>query len=216
MSRRYSFSNAAIEGMIRASGDDRWTLDIPNAEIARAFPLRGEDGMLLVTPARESAKGRGQPVFDAYHPELPTCGGSILAPCLLSFKVSKEGRNPRNAVLTTGKGDRHLDGVLRAVREEGTEIPLICYNYVESEDQWYRCEIDAARVIREHEATEATGKRGIPLVLSKARRPSGKDEFGNDKFITYTSLRVNIGPCIELGYTEGWVKVDAPTMPAGF
>jgi len=210
MSRRYSFSNDAIRTMSEEAVG--WTVDIPHSAIVGAFPVRGDDGLLLVTPAKESAKGRGQPVFDAYHPALPTADGSCLAPCLISFKVSQENRNPRNAVLTTGKGDRHIVGILRAIREYGTEVPVVCYNHIDG-DGWYRCVIDAGRLLRENTPVEASGKRGQIAVLSKASRPSGRDEMGNPRRIVYTSLRVNIGPATAAGYCTGWERVEAPVLP---
>jgi hypothetical protein len=203
---------------------DGWTMDIDNARIVGAFPVRGDDGMLMVTPAKESKKGRGQPVFDVYHPGLPCEKTGLIVPVLISLKITRSGidskdqRKPRNAVITTGDPTRHLIGVLRAVREMATDLPLICLHYSEREDQWYQLQIDAARILRAHRLDFEEGDHGDrtehkALTSSTATRKSGHDDFGASRYIDYTSIRINIAPAIKAGYTRGWVKVAAPTLP---
>jgi hypothetical protein len=214
--RRYSFSNETIDSMIASSGDSRWTRDIPFAEITGTLNARDERG-LMVVPAEESIGGRGAPVFDLYHPEM--AGRALFAPYLLSLKVSDENRNPRNIVLTTGKGDRHIVGVLKSA-QDGASIPVLAFNFIREENQWYRCFIQADTVLRNHVPVEADGKHGNVLTLSNAPRKSGHIEGckcrageGPCKTIVYRSLRLNVSPCVSLGYTRGWEKVDSPVLP---
>jgi hypothetical protein len=221
---RHGFSNVQLDSMIARSGNDGFTRQIPDGEIARVFPYYiGPEGQIeivsaedragggwnrCVVPAKESEAGRGQPVFDLFHPGMPVAGvAGVLMAMLWSFKITKEkGRNPRNAPVTTGTGDRHILGVVAAAGN-GTEIPMINLNYHADKDQWYQLVINVADVLRKHEPVPATGARGVPLTLSVKRQKSG------GRYLTYRSLRCNFAPCTKLGFTEGWVPVDVPKLP---
>ena len=222
MSKRHAFSNAYLDEMIRVSGDPRFTRNLPDGEIARAFPhYVNADGEVFVSrpgdsteglrrcviPARESNAGRGQPVFDLYHPEMLVHGvAGLTMPALWSFKISQEDRNPRNAPVTTGKAE-HLLGVVAACRG-GTEVPMICLNYNATDDQWFQLEVNVAEVCRRFEPMAATGAHGQPLVLSVKRALSG------GRYKVYHTLRVNFAPLVKLGLTEGWMPVDTPAVPS--
>ncbi len=134
--------------------------------------------MPLVTPAMESDRGRGAPVFDVWN----SADGR-----LLSYKISNEARNPRNLVVTTGTLNKrvevearewnvyttdengkpvmtdekveipasveilpgHIAGVIRGIRG-GAVLPMVGYNQTK-DGQWYRVEIDVAEVLRKHD-----------------------------------------------------------------
>lgn len=216
MSRRFAFSNRILDAMIARSPIGGFTRDVPDAALVDAFPARDDHG-LLVTPASESDAGRGKPYADAYHAGLPVKGcPGIVAPWLASYKITSEDRNPRNAVLTTGTGplgggvkghNRHIRGILDGLLNGTATIPVICLNYIKDQDQWFKLEINPARVIADHGVQEATGKRGVPAVFTTKRVKSG------GRYLAYTSLRVNFAPCVKLGYTDGWQPIDAPTLP---
>lgn len=220
MSKRYGFSNKALDAMIKAAVPG-FTRQIPESVIEAAFPFGvntagywgiGPEYARVNRHAKESDAGRGIIVFDVYHPGLPIVGvPNLLQSLLLSFKISREARNPRNAVVTSGKGERHIEGVIRAARN-GTAIPMVCLNYIEEEDQWYRMDIDVAKILRDRDPETATGKHGVPLTLS-VKRVQYPPRSGRYPY-SYRSLRVNIAPATELGYTEGWVSVDgSPALP---
>lgn len=228
MSYRRGFSNQTLDTILAGSP---WSRQIPFAVQVAAFPIRDpESGMPLVTPAEESDKGRGNPVFDAYCPSLSIEPGSGYgAPILLQSKIDKqEKQNPRNIALTAGSSryvtdletgevtytnrDRHIEGVIRAVREHGTQILVVGFNL--KGDQWYRLVLRADAVLRDHDAVLSDGKHGRPVTLSKK---VNKYQSGPNKgkvYAIYRVLRLNIAPLIRLGYTEGWVPVNEPSMPA--
>lgn len=222
MSKRYGFSNAQLDAMIAASGDARFTRNIPDGEIARAFPHHiGPNGVVsaapdlaqggwsrMVVPARESQAGRGAPVFDLFHPAMPVAGAvGVVMPTLWSFKITKEAdRNPRNAPVTSGKANKHIVGVVEAALA-GTEIPMINLNYRADEDQWYMLTVNVSEVLRKHAPVEASGGRGNPMTLSVKRVKSG------GRYLYYRTLRLNFAPCVKLGFTEGWVPVGTPVLP---
>lgn len=184
--RRVSFSNQTIDAMITGT---YWTREIPLGVLRRLMPE--------VTPAFDSLAGRGAPVFDLFH---------RLDERLLSLKVSREKRNPRNVVLTTGTED-HLQALYRAIRRGDLEtLPVLCFNY--KGGQWYQVEFDAVSVLRQHPPVKATGRRGIPVTVSTTPRACGKDDQGRPKTKLYYPLRVNFVPS---GFV--WEPVDRPTLP---
>ena len=219
MSKRYAFSNGVLDAMIKRAALEGFTRDVPDKVTTEAFPARDDKG-LFVTPASESDAGRGKPYIDIHNAEVPISGcGGMTAPWTASYKISKEGRNPRNAVLTTGTGplgggvqghNRHMAGIIDGL-EKGTasHIPLILLNYNEAEDRWYQCVFpNPAAVVMGHPPVPASGKRGVPAVYSVKRVKSG------GRYLEYTALRFNIKPCVKHGYTKGWEALDgAPTLP---
>jgi hypothetical protein len=228
MSYRRADSNATLAQIIEGTG---WIQNIPFAVQLAALPVRDpESGLPLVTPAEESEKGRGNPVFDAFHPSLPVEPGSEYgAPILLQSKIDRQKRNPRNIMLTSGTSrwdtdlvtgevtytdrDRHIEGVIRAVREHNTPILVVNFNYNADEDQWYRLVVRADAILRDYTPQIADGKHGKLATLAKR---SNKYQSGPNKgqvYAIYRTLRLNIAPMIKAGYTEGWIKVDGPSMP---
>lgn len=215
MSRRFAFSNRVLDGMISRAVTG-FTRDVPDSVLVEAFPARDDRG-LLVTPASESNAGRGKPYADVYHAGLPVDGCSgVTLPWLGSYKITAEERNPRNAVLTTGTGpegggvhghDRHIRGILDGLVNGTANIPVICLNYIEVQDQWFQLWINPSHVILNHGIQVASGQRGVPAVFTTKRVRSG------GRYLSYTSLRVNFAPCIKLGYTRGWEPVDSPELP---
>lgn len=233
MSFRRAKSNATLDRMIteaRRQGFP-WARFIPFAVQLAAFPLRDpESSMPLVTPAKESDKGRGNPVLDAYCPSLPVEKGSdFCAPCLLQSKIDNGKKNPANISLTSGTSryetdtetgvvtytnrDRHIEGVIRACRELGTEIPVVSFNYNPEEEQWYRLVVRADAVLRDHDAVIADGKHGRLVTLTKKVNKYTSGPNKGQVYAIYRVIRLNIAPMIKAGYTKGWEKVEAPTMP---
>lgn len=228
MSFRRGLSNLTLDTIIPGSG---FTRRIPFAVQLAAFPIRDPaSGLPLVTPAEESDMGRGNPVLDAYGEAIPVEPGSdYLAPMLLQSKIDRQKKNPRNVMLTCGTSryetdietgevtysdrDRHIEGVIRSVRELGTEIPVVGFNFNPDEERWYRLVVRADAVLREHDAVIADGKRGRLITLSKKVNKYQSGPYKGDVYAIYRCIRLNIAPMIKAGYTLGWEPVDAPSMP---
>lgn len=228
MSLRRAHSNATLDSIIAGSP---WSRNIPFSVQVAAFPLRDPlTGLPLVTPAEESDKGRGNPVLDAYCGALPVeRDGEYRAPALIQSKIDKQEKNPRNVMLTCGTSryetdietgevtytdrDRHIEGVIRATRETGTQILVVGLNFNPVEEQWYRLVVRADAVLRENDAVIADGKHGRLITLSKKINKYQSGPNKGQVYAIYRVLRLNIAPMIKAGYTDGWVPVDAPSMP---
>jgi hypothetical protein len=228
MTHRRDHSNATLDDIIKGTS---WNRSIPFAVQLSAFPLRDPlTDLPLVTPAEESDKGRGNPVLDAWCKSLPVEKGSTYkAPALLQSKIDKQKKNPRNVMLTCGTSryltdletgevtygdrDRHIEGVIRAVREKGTEILVVGFNFNPETEQWYRLVVRADAVLRENDAVIADGKHGRLVTLSKKINKYQSGPNKGQVYAIYRVIRLNVAPMIKAGYTRGWVPVDAPTMP---
>lgn len=215
MSRRYSLSNAALDNAIQGTS---WTREVPFKFLRSSLPD--------LTPARESDRGRGAPVYDLYgHLDGTEIG--------VSFKVSAEDRNPRNLPVTTGKPE-HIAGLYSAVKG-GTMIPLWGYNFNKTTGSWTEVKLMACEVLKKEEVwlsesfhkhpdlrdslIEAlraegvivkvkNGRKSVPVSVSLARRQSGRNPDGSPAHRFYMTLRVNLAP---LGV--GWSPSEGPSVP---
>ncbi len=215
---RASFSNQTIDAMI-ADVKSGWTRNIPFAVLTQTLNATDDQG-LMVKPAKDSEAGRGSPVFDLYHPDLPHLSGACTEEIAVSLKISKEERLPRSIPLTCGT-DRHVEGVYLSVRNNKYPIPLYVFNF--DGMIWQRIVLDAAKIFREN-LPENKGKTAFAnrvergeffreqggsnvVTLSEAKRPGS-----GGKVYTYTYLRINIKPAIAMGYGQ-WHRVERPSLP---
>ena len=182
MSSRYQFSNLVIDRLVK---DTPWTRDIPFSVLKAAMPEN-------VTPATESDRGRGAPVFDLWNKDTYQ---------LLSLKVAREERSPRNCVLTTGKAE-HIAGVLDAVNA-GLAIPTLVIHWNPEGRAWYQLDFDAGAILRMCPPEEPGQGRGHPVTYSNSWRPSGGER------ILYRGIRLNFLP-LGLKFRE----VRFPQLPA--
>lgn len=197
---RHSFTNQVIDTAIYGCPDQRWTRDIPFAALHAAFPkVQG------VTPAIESDKGRGAPVFDLYNPELPD--GNCLAPYLLSMKVSKEERHPRVFKITTGT-DSHVEGVLDAI-ESGLHIPVLAWNL--SGGKWYQLALRFDLMVMDYPPEGVDGAETYKILPCVRQYKRGGNVI---RAYEYATISVSVKTAIDLGYTQGWVPCDGfPKLP---
>lgn len=239
MSTRVELTNAAIDAALAATGDDSiWTRDVPNGFVSRVFPDRmtkggqlSDSGRLLVTPAKESNRGRGQVFFDVYADDLDGIEVGI------SIKVSDfsgDDRPPRNSIASGSKAEHFFGLTLAANRS--TLLPMLHF-WQDASGQWWRCCFDAGRILRDFDANLTDGwnrylhaeipnlaaceqvdrlemimgvrpsivgpNKGGAVAISPLSRGSGKYMYLNAK-ISHAAIGAQ------------WVAVDEPRMPVSY
>jgi len=245
---RVALTNSIIDAALLATGDHvNYTRDVPNGFVRDTFPYRMDRdgnmdaGKALITPAKESAAGRGQVFYDVYCADLDNREIGI------SLKVSDyqgDARPPRNSILAGSKAE-HLFGLLLAAKD-GAVLPVIQF-WQDAPGQWWRCAFDAGRVLREHgvvltdgwremlagdlpnlaaeaqvsKLTACLGERpaiaekgrGGALAVSPLPRFKGKRNGRTTIQADYVYLNAKIS---HHATGHEWVAVDSPRMPRSF
>ena len=216
---RAEAANAAIDSAIE---DTLWTRDIPPGFIARTFPDR-RAGRLLVTPAKESDRGRGAPFFDAH----TILNGVEVG---ISLKISSEDRAPRNTIIGGGKAE-HMFGLILAARR-GQPLPILHF-WQDSGGGWSRLAFDAGEYIRAG-LTLTGGWEGLlhgPFPCEAAREQlaglgeilEGLPPIGDGGVCAVSPLLRGQGKyCylnMKISHAQAgleWVPVAAPAMPTSY
>jgi hypothetical protein len=239
MSSRAGFTNAVIDAMLsRTQVADLWTRDVPNGFVANMFPYRmdkksGEmgTGKLLITPAKESDRGRGQVFYDVHTTDLEGLEIGI------SLKISNfdgDDRAPRNSSVCGSKAE-HLFGLILAARDEAI-LPVLQFWQDES-GQWWRCCFNLSTVLNSHavKLTEGWSKllggdfpnraaeaqiRKLTNCLGYTPEIARKDEGGA---LAISPMVRGKGKYVYLNakvshYQTGheWTAVDSPRMPTSY
>jgi len=187
MTRRNG-SNPAIQELLSGPYGHGWTTDVPLGFQARVMPG--------VTPARESAGGRGAVFFDVFKGEGAGYGRA------LSLKIddgTKKGLGSFGTVTLTVGTFAHCQAVINAA-ESGRPLPVLVL--VRIVDGWAWAAFDVSDILalngidRPHEGQgkgRGCGKAGVLMGTKVQRSKAGK-------IYEYVSLSVNLkGNGIEWG-----------------
>ncbi len=230
MSVRVSDTNFILDALCVGT---EWTRDVPNGYVATIFTGVDAAGRRLVTPAKESDRGRGQVFFDLYCADL---GG---LPVGISAKVSTaagDPRPPRNGAVAGSKPE-HLFGLMLAARAgAGAMLPVIQW-WQNAAGEWFRLAFDLGAVLRENEPSFTAGweeliREEFPNFAALEQLRKYEEVTGNAPVFAGANQGgpVSISPLLRSGakycylstkvnhHAAGlaWVPVDQPTLPQSY
>ena len=178
MSRRVTSNKVqrGIVGALAEQGTEALSTDTAPQVVETLLGRFNAFRRAQICSAGNEDTGRGQLLWDLY---LKLTGKAFAA---WSLKVTTEDRIPRSVCLFTGTDTAARIFETQVVDPESTSclaFPLMAINWNPKSGEWHGMSVDVKALVREHGNVwpQATGKRGVPLVKSWARRPSGGGVF---------------------------------------